>query len=139
MEILRNEQHASWKGPDKWFTGAVWADEIVTAAAPSRFKALTVSFEAGARTAWHTHPRGQALPVVSGLGRVQLQGQPPQEIRPGDTVWIQPGEVHWHGAAPDRTMTHIAIHEMDVNGKEVTWLEKVTDAEYSVPRATVVE
>lgn len=131
MEILRNEHHASWKGPEKRFTGTAWIDEIVTAAAPSHFKALTVFFEAGARTAWHTHPRGQALYFLSGLGRVQIKGQPPQEMHPGDTVWIGPGEAHWHGAAPGRTVTHIALHEVDEKGEEVTWLEKVTDAEYA--------
>ncbi len=118
------------KGPAAWFTGTVWIDEIVTAPAPARFKANRVSFEPGARTAWHTHPVGQALHVWAGLGRVQLKGHPTREMRPGDTVWIEPDEVHWHGAAPTHTMVHLAIQEVDEHGVDVVWLEHVTDEEY---------
>ena len=103
MKILTNEMRSCRRGPEEWFTGTVWLDEIVIAA-PARMKAFRVSFEPGARTAWHTHPLGQALHVLTGMGLVQLQGQPAQAIRPGDTVWIEPGEVHWHGAAPGHTM-----------------------------------
>jgi quercetin dioxygenase-like cupin family protein len=132
MKILSSEARASRKGPEAWFTGAVWIDEIVTGSAPSRLKANRVSFEPGARTAWHTHPVGQALHVVAGVGRVQLKGQPPREIRPGDTVWIEAGELHWHGAAPGHTMVHLAIQEADEHGVDVVWLQHVTDEEYSV-------
>lgn len=136
MEIVRNETRTCWKGPEGWFTGTAWAEQAVTAGAPSRFKALSVSFEPGARTAWHTHPRGQMLVVTSGLGRVQTRGQAPREIHPGDTVWIGPGEIHWHGAAPEKMMTHLAIHEVDDSGSEVAWLDKVTDQEYLQPVTT---
>ena len=103
MKILKTEMRICRKGPEAWFSGVVWLDEIVTGEAPSRMKAFRVSFEPGARTAWHTHPLGQALHVLSGVGVVQLKGSPPQEMRAGDTVWIGAGEVHWHGAsAPTR-------------------------------------
>jgi quercetin dioxygenase-like cupin family protein len=130
MKILTTGVRKCRKGPAEWFTGTVWIDEIVTGTAPSRLKANRVSFEPGARTAWHTHPMGQALHVVAGLGRVQLKGQPPQEIGPGDTVWIEAGEVHWHGAAAGHTMVHLAMQEADERGIDVVWLEHVTDAEY---------
>lgn len=131
MKILTNQMRSCRKGPEDWFTGNVWIDEVATGAAPSRLRANLVSFEPAARTAWHKHPVGQALHVVSGVGRVQLQGAPAQEIRPGDSVWIEPGEVHWHGAAPGRTMVHLAMQEADANGESVVWLEHVTDEEYS--------
>src|SRR5580698_11624845 len=111
MKILASGERNSGKGPAAWFTGTVWIDEIVTGAAPSRLKANRVSFEPGARTAWHTHPLGQTLHVVSGVGRVQLLGGPVREIRAGDTVWIAPGEKHWHGAGPTTAMVHIAMQE----------------------------
>jgi quercetin dioxygenase-like cupin family protein len=130
MKILTNEMRSCRRGPEEWFTGTVWLDEIVIAA-PARMKAFRVSFEPGARTAWHTHPLGQALHVLSGVGLVQMQGQPAQTIRPGDTVWIEPGEVHWHGAAPGHTMVHLAIQVADANGVEVTWLAPVSDQEYA--------
>ena len=123
------------KGPEAWFTGTVWIDEVVTGAAPSRLKANLVSFEPGARTAWHTHPVGQALHVLTGLGIVQLKGQPAQTIRPGDSVWIDAGEVHWHGAAPGHTMVHLAIQEKDERGVDVVWLDHVTEEEYTGPHA----
>jgi len=130
MKILTNEMRSCRRGPEEWFTGTVWLDEIVIAA-PARMKAFRVSFEPGARTAWHTHPLGQALHVLSGVGLVQLQGQPAQAIRPGDTVWIEPGEVHWHGAAPGHTMVHLAMQVADANGLEVNWLAHVSDQEYA--------
>lgn len=120
--------------PD-WFTGTVWQDPIIDAPAPARVKAVRVSFEPGARTAWHTHPLGQTLHVVSGVGRVQAWGGPIREIRAGDTVWIPPGEKHWHGAAPETAMVHIAIHE-GLDGRHVDWLEKVADDTYSAPIET---
>jgi quercetin dioxygenase-like cupin family protein len=131
MKVLGNGVRGCRKGPEAWFTGSVWIDEVVQGGAPSRMKANRVSFAPGARTAWHTHPVGQALMVETGLGRVQLQGEPVREIRPGDTVWIEAGEVHWHGAAPGHTMVHLAIQEMDARGVDVEWGEHVTDAEYA--------
>jgi quercetin dioxygenase-like cupin family protein len=131
MKIFSNQMRSCMKGPEAWFTGLVWIDEIVAGVAPSRFKANSVSFAPGSRTAWHTHPVGQALHVTAGVGWVQLKGQPAQQIRPGDSVWIEPGEVHWHGAAQNHTMTHLAIQETDEHGVNVVWLEHVTDAEYA--------
>jgi len=131
MKILTDTMRTCRKGPADWFTGTVWIDEVVTAGAPARFKSARVSFEPGARTAWHTHPTGQALHVLSGVGRVQLKGEPSHEIHSGDTVWIGAGEVHWHGAAPGRTMVHLAIQEADERGTDVVWLQHVTDEEYS--------
>jgi quercetin dioxygenase-like cupin family protein len=121
MKILREQMRACRKGPEAWFTGIVWLDEVVTGEAPARVKSTRVFFEPGARTAWHTHSMGQALHVLSGIGLVQLKGQPPQEIRSDDSVWIEAGEVHWHGAASNRTMVHLAIQEMDEHGIDVVW------------------
>ncbi|HWZ58797.1 MAG TPA: cupin domain-containing protein [Gemmatimonadaceae bacterium] len=135
MKILTTDQRGCRQGPAEWFTGTVWIDEIVTGTSPSRLNSARVSFEPGARTAWHTHPRGQALHVLSGIGRVQLAGHPPQVIRPGDTVWIEANERHWHGAAPGRTMVHLAMQEADDQGVAVVWLDHVTDAEYAAPTA----
>jgi quercetin dioxygenase-like cupin family protein len=112
------------------FTGTVWQDPIITPQAPARVVSSRVAFEPGARTAWHTHPLGQTLYVIQGVGRVQAKGGPIREIKAGDVVWIPPGEKHWHGAAPTTGMVHIALHE-SLDGKHVTWLEHVTDAEYS--------
>ena len=131
MKILTSEERSCRRGPEDWFTGTVWLDEIVIAA-PARMKAFRVSFEPGARTAWHTHPLGQALHVLTGVGLVQLQGHPAQTIRPGDTVWIEPGEVHWHGAAPGHTMVHLAMQVADAEGVDVAWLAPVSDEEYAV-------
>ena len=114
-----------------WFTGTVRMDPVVAAEPPARAAAAVVTFEPGARTNWHTHPFGQTLFVLSGLGRVQTEGGPVETIRPGDTVVFAPGERHWHGAAPDVAMSHLAIHENDDSGSAVTWLEPVSDAEYS--------
>jgi quercetin dioxygenase-like cupin family protein len=131
MKILSSETRGCFQGPKDWFTGTVWVDEIVIAPAPARMKAFRVSFEPGARTAWHTHPLGQALHVLSGVGLVQLQGQPAQAIRPGDTVWIEPDEVHWHGAAPGHTMVHLAMQVANEAGVDVNWLAHVSNEEYA--------
>jgi len=130
MEIRPCGTTPSRRSSAEWFTGTVWQDPIIEAQAPARLRAGRVSFEPGARTAWHTHPLGQTLHVVSGLGRVQSWGGPIREIRPGDTVWISPGEKHWHGADANTAMVHIAMQEA-VDGSAVTWLEHVTDAQYA--------
>jgi quercetin dioxygenase-like cupin family protein len=129
MEIKRVGTQASNKGPADWFTGTVRIDPLIAAPEPARVQGASVTFEPGARTAWHTHPLGQHLIVVSGCGRAQRWGGPVEEIRPGDVVWISPGEKHWHGAAPTTGMTHIAIQEK-LDGKAVEWLEHVTDEQY---------
>ena len=131
VEITRCGANATRRGSGEWFTGTVWQDPIVEAPEPARIRAARVSFEPGARTAWHTHPLGQTLHVVSGTGRVQTFGGPVQEIRAGDSVWIPPGEKHWHGAAPGTGMVHIALQEA-LDGKHVEWLEHVSDAQYAV-------
>src|SRR4051812_34669696 len=130
MEIKRSGSNPSGKGPADWFTGTVRIDPLFSAPAPARVAGAHVTFEPGARTAWHTHPLGQTLVVTFGVGRVQRWGGPVEEIRPGDVVWFPPGENHWRGATPDNAMTHIAIHEV-LGGKAVDWLEKVTDAQYA--------
>jgi quercetin dioxygenase-like cupin family protein len=117
-------------GSEEWFTGTVFVDEIVRGEEPSRVRLFRVSFAPGARTAWHTHPVGQTLHVLTGSGLVQFDGGPVQVIEPGDTVVIAPGERHWHGAAPNHTMVHLALQEADVRGIEVEWQEHVTDEEY---------
>ena len=131
MDIQRCGTVPTRRVPAEYFTGTVLQDPIVEAAAPARVRAVRVSFEPGARTAWHTHPLGQTLIVVSGCGRAQSWDGPVREIRAGDTVWFAPGEKHWHGAAPDVAMVHFAIQEA-LEGKHVDWLEKVTDEQYSV-------
>lgn len=130
MKITRNGSQPSTKGPDAYFTGRVRIDAPFKTEAPARTGGATVTFEPGARTAWHSHPLGQTLIVTTGRGRVQREGGPVDEIGPGDIVWFPPGEKHWHGAAPDTAMSHIAIAEADENGEVVNWMEKVTDAEY---------
>jgi quercetin dioxygenase-like cupin family protein len=130
MDIKRAGSQPSGRGPAEWFTGTVRIDPLIQTAAPARVAAATVTFEPGARTAWHTHPLGQTLIVTSGLGRVQREGGPIEEIRPGDVVWFPPGEKHWHGAGPTTAMTHIAIQEA-LDGKAVEWLEHVSDAQYA--------
>ncbi len=127
--IERNGAQPSAKGPAQFFTGVVRVDPLFQTNAASSVSAAYVTFEPGARSAWHTHPLGQRLVVTAGLGRVQRWGGPIEEIRPGDVVWIPPGQKHWHGAAPAIAMTHIAIQEQ-VDGKTVAWLEKVSDAQY---------
>ncbi len=129
MQIYRSGQTPSRPGPSDWFTGTVRIDALFNPAAPDRVQGAQVTFEPGARTAWHTHPLGQTLIVTSGLGRVQREGGSVEEIRPGDVVWFEPGEKHWHGASPQTAMTHIALQEVK-DGKVVDWMEHVTDAEY---------
>ena len=130
MKILSSNDRASRKGLSDWFTGNVWLDEIAVGVEPSRLSFFRVSFEPGARTAWHTHPVGQTLHILTGSGLVQLEGQKVQEIHPGDTVVIAPNERHWHGAAASNTMVHLAIQEADAQGVDVVWLEHVTDEHY---------
>jgi len=130
VNITRAGSQPSTKGPADWFTGTVRIDPLFTAPAPARVAGATVTFEPGARTAWHRHPLGQTLIVLSGLGRVQREGGPIEEIHPGDVVWIPPNERHWHGASPATAMTHIALQEA-LDGKMVEWLEHVTDDQYS--------
>jgi quercetin dioxygenase-like cupin family protein len=129
MEIKRSGSQHSSKGPDDWFTGTVRIDPLFQANAPARASGASVTFEPGARTAWHTHPLGQTLIVTFGCGRAQRGGGPIEEIRPGDVVSIGPGEKHWHGATPTTAMTHIAIQEA-LDGKVVDWMEHVSDQEY---------
>ena len=130
MDIKRNGSQPSLKGPADWFTGAVRIDPLFQPNEARRAGAAAVTFEPGARTAWHTHPLGQTLIVIAGCGRVQREGGPIEEIRPGDVVWFPPGEKHWHGAAPTTAMTHIAIQEQ-LDGKVVDWMEKVGDEPYN--------
>jgi quercetin dioxygenase-like cupin family protein len=129
MEIKRSGSQPSAKGPSDWFTGTVRIDPLFTAPAPARASGALVTFEPGARTAWHTHPLGQTLIVTAGCGRVQREGGAVQEIRAGDVVWFAPGEMHWHGAAPTTAMSHIAIQESQ-EGTVVTWMAQVADADY---------
>ena len=129
MEIKRSGSEASRKGPAEWFIGTVRIDPLFQAPEPARVSAGHVTFEPGARTAWHTHPLGQTLIITSGLGWVQHEGGPVEEVRPGDIVWFPAGERHWHGACAATAMTHIAIQE-SLNGKNVDWLEQVSDAQY---------
>jgi quercetin dioxygenase-like cupin family protein len=129
MEIRRGGSQASGKGPEEWFTGAVRIDPLMQAPDPARVVAAMVTFEPGARIAWHTHPLGQTLIVTAGRGRAQRWEGPVEEIRPGDVIWFAPGEKHWHGAAPTTAMTHIAIQER-LDGQTADWMEKVSDAQY---------
>ena len=129
MELKRNGSQPSSKGPNEYFTGNVRVDPLFEAPAPSRARGASVTFEPGARSAWHTHPLGQTLIVTAGCGWVQSEGSPKIEIRPGDVVWCPPNERHWHGATPTTGMTHIAIQEA-LNGKVVEWMEEVTDEQY---------
>lgn len=129
MDIKRAGSQASTIGAPDYFTGQVRIDPIISAPDPARVAAASVTFEPGARTAWHTHPLGQTIIITAGLGRAQREGGPIEEIRPGDVVWFAPGERHWHGAGPDTAMTHIAIQEKR-DGVAVDWLEPVDDADY---------
>jgi quercetin dioxygenase-like cupin family protein len=129
MEIKRNGSQPSGKGPADWFTGTVRVDPLFQANDSTRAAGVSVTFEPGARTAWHTHPVGQTLLVTAGLGRAQREGGPIEEIQPGDVVWFAPGEKHWHGASPTTAMTHIAIQEHR-DGKVVDWMEHVSDEQY---------
>ena len=129
MEITRTGSRPSAQGPADWFTGTVRIEPLFQAHAPARAASARVTFEPGARTAWHTHPLGQALIVTDGRGWVQREGGPVEEVRAGDVVWFPPGETHWHGATPTSAMTHIAIQEQ-LDGKVVDWLEHVSDDQY---------
>jgi len=129
MEIKRAGSQPSGKGPAEYFTGTVRIDPLFSPPDPARVGMALVTFEPGARTAWHTHPFGQTLIVMSGCGRVQREGGPIEEIRPGDVVWFAPGEKHWHGAGPTTAMSHIAVQEK-LNGSPVTWMEQVSDEQY---------
>ncbi|MGA1994457.1 MAG: cupin domain-containing protein [Bryobacteraceae bacterium] len=129
MEIKRSGTQPSGKGPEAYFTGPVRVDPLFNAPAPARVFGASVTFEPGARTAWHTHPLGQTLIVTAGCGRVQRWGGPIEEIRPGDVIWFPPGEKHWHGAGPTTAMTHIAIVEQ-LYGKSADWMERVSDEQY---------
>jgi len=129
MKITKNSLETN-VGPSDWFTGAVYIDTVAAAQEPSRLAAASVHFTPGARTAWHTHPLGQTIFVTEGVGLCQHEGGPIEVIRPGDRVYFEPGENHWHGAAVDRFMTHFAMQEVDDTGSPVTWGEHVSDEEY---------
>ena len=131
MNITRPTTHLSKRGPAEYFTGSVWLDEIGGAPNASRVRVVRVAFEPRARTAWHTHPNGQTLHILSGIGRVQKEGEALTEVHPGDTVWFEAGERHWHGAAPHCVMVHLAIQQADAAGNSATWLEHVSDADYN--------
>lgn len=135
MEIIHTAKE-SRPGPSEWFTGDVWLDEIAVATPPSRLAAASVHFSPGARTAWHRHPFGQVIHVTEGVGRVQREGGPIEEIRAGDTVRFDPDENHWHGAAPRRFMTHIALQEVDDEGIAAYWGEQVSEADYRAEPAS---
>jgi quercetin dioxygenase-like cupin family protein len=130
MQITRNSIDST-PGPGDWFTGTVHIDPVAAPAEPSRVSAASVHFTPGARTAWHTHPNGQTIYVTEGIGLCERQGGPVEIIRPGDRVFFEPGESHWHGAAPNRFMTHLAMQQVDDQGSAVTWGEQVTDEEYN--------
>lgn len=134
MKIMTAGSRPTKKAASDYFTGTVWQDPIIEAPEPARLRAIHVAFEPGARTAWHTHPLGQTLHVVAGLGLVCTRGGSPRRIRPGDTVWIPPGEEHWHGAAPETGMTHLAMQEAQ-DGASAVWLEHVSDEDYRRPAA----
>jgi quercetin dioxygenase-like cupin family protein len=129
MEIKRSGSQPSTEGPTDYFTGSVRIDPLFTAPSPARAACASVTFEPGARTAWHTHPLGQVLIVTAGCGWTQCEGEPAVEIRAGDVIWCPPNHRHWHGATPTTSMTHIAIQEA-LDGKVVNWMEKVTDEQY---------
>ena len=131
MQIIKSDSRPTRKASSEYFTGNVWQDPIIEADEPARIRALRVSFEPGARTAWHTHPLGQTLYVISGVGLMGLKNEIPNLIKAGDTVWIPPGEEHWHGASATNSMTHIAIQEA-LNGNVAEWLDKVSDSEYQL-------
>jgi quercetin dioxygenase-like cupin family protein len=135
MQITRNSLQTA-TGPSDWFTGAVYLDTVAAPAEPSRVQAVSVHFTPAARTAWHTHPFGQTIFVTEGIGRCQRRGGPVEVIRPGDRVYFDPGEDHWHGGAPDRFMTHIAMQQVDETGSAAAWGEHVTDEEYQAEPAS---
>jgi quercetin dioxygenase-like cupin family protein len=133
MQITRSSIE-TMAGPNDWFTGAVFVDAVAAPAGPSRLAAASVHFTPGARTAWHTHPNGQTIYVTEGMGLCQRRDGPVEVIRPGDRVFFEPGEDHWHGAAPDRFMTHLAMQQVDDEGNAVEWGDHVTDEEYGQHR-----
>jgi len=135
MDIRRSGSQPSSRASAEWFTGYVRVDPLFQADEPARARGTSVTFEPGARTAWHTHPLGQTLIVTAGCGRVQRWGGPINEIRPGDVIWFPPGEKHWHGATPTTAMTHISIVE-NLDGKTADWMEKVSDEQYQDATAT---
>jgi quercetin dioxygenase-like cupin family protein len=130
MDIYRAGTRETRKAPADWFTGTVWQDPVMDAPDPARVRAIKVTFEPGARTNWHTHPLGQTLYILSGVGRVQREGEAIQEVKAGDTVWFAPDEKHWHGAAPTTGMVHLAVLE-SLDGKNADWLEPVSDADFN--------
>ena len=130
MTITRTAQLTTKRGPAEYFTGAVWLDDL-TGGAPSRVKVARVSFEPGARTAWHTHPHGQTIWITEGVGLCQREGGPIEVVRPGDRVFFEPGAHHWHGATAGRFMVHVAMHQADDTGSNVTWGDHVTDEQYA--------
>ncbi|MCC4297410.1 (R)-mandelonitrile lyase [Aurantimonas coralicida] len=130
MDIRRGGSVPTRRGPASYFTGTVWQDPIIEAPEPARVRSNLVTFEPGARTAWHTHPLGQTLYVTAGAGRFQTEGGPVETIRAGDVIWIPPGEKHWHGAGPDTMMTHVSIQEA-LDGVAIDWLEHVSDLDYA--------
>lgn len=129
MKIDKADTRSSFQGPKEWFTGNVAVQSLFAAEAPARTGAARVRFQPGARTAWHTHPLGQGLIITSGKGWVQREGEAVEEVQAGDVVWFEPGEKHWHGAAPDQEMSHIAVQE-ETDGSAVTWMEHVTESQY---------
>jgi quercetin dioxygenase-like cupin family protein len=131
MNITRATAHGARRGSAEYFTGTVWLEELAAGPKTTPTKIIRVSFEPGARTSWHTHPHGQTLHILSGIALVQKSGEEIIDLHPGDTVWFEPGERHWHGAAPDRLMVHLAIQQADEQGNSATWLEHVTDADYT--------
>lgn len=136
MQVTRSGAETA-RGPAEWFTGAVYLDAVAAPAGSSRVSASSVHFTPGARTAWHSHPNGQTIYVLEGVGRAQRRGGAVEVIRPGDRVFFEPGEEHWHGAAPDRFMTHVAMLDVDDEGAAATWGEHVSDDEYrAAPRET---
>ena len=135
MQITRNTLETT-PGPTDWFTGSVFVDTVAAPSEASAVGAASVHFTPGARTAWHTHPHGQTIFVTEGVGLCQREGGPIEEIRPGDRVFFDPGENHWHGAAPNRFMVHVAIQQVDESGSPVTWGEHVSDEEYGAARST---
>jgi len=137
MTVLRASKRPTKMQPAANFTGTVFSDEVVTGKSPSRMRASVVSFTPGARTAWHSHPVGQTLYCLSGAGRVQFDGQPVQELRPGDTVQIPPDTRHWHGAAPDKLFAHLAMSELNDKGEGTQWFEYVSDSDYNRAPAAV--
>ena len=130
MKLVRAAERMTRRAPASNFSGTVFSDEVVTGVAPSKLRASVVSFTPGARTFWHTHPVGQTLYCLSGVGRVQKEGEPVQALHPGDTVLIPPGVKHWHGAAPDRLFSHLAMSETGPDGEGTTWLEAVSEEHY---------